>query len=69
MVTSKHELFSSFSSGQFEPDCTGQFKPDSGGQFKPDGSGQFDRILHIDILLEKIKTKFYDRIFCDRLTK
>ncbi len=45
MVTSKHELFSSFSGGQFEPVCTGQFEPDLGGQVKPDWGGQFHRIL------------------------
>jgi hypothetical protein len=31
----KHQLFSSFLGGQFEPVCTGQFGPDLGGQFKP----------------------------------
>jgi hypothetical protein len=36
MVASKHELFYSFSGGQFEPVCTGQFEPDLGGQLKPD---------------------------------
>ena len=45
MVASKHELFSSFPDGQFDPVCTGQFEPDLGGQFKPVCSGQFHRIL------------------------
>ena len=46
MVASKHELFASFSGGQFEPVCTGQFEPDLGGQIKPDCGGQLHRFLH-----------------------
>ena len=45
MVTSKHELFSSFSGGQFGPVYPGQIEPDLGGQVKPDWGGQFHRIL------------------------
>lgn len=41
----KHQLFSSFLGGQFEPDCTGQFGPDSGGQFKPAEVVNLYRIL------------------------
>ena len=47
MVVSKHELFSSFPDGQFDPVCTGQFEPDLGGQFKLVCSGQFHRILQL----------------------
>jgi hypothetical protein len=49
MVASKHELFSSFSGGQFEPVYSGQFEPVSTGQLKSDGGGQFHRILQIPI--------------------
>ncbi len=55
MVTSKHELLSSFSGGQFEPVCTGQFKPDLGGQVKPDWGGQFHRILHLNDLIFRLQ--------------
>jgi hypothetical protein len=46
MVTSKHELYSSFLGGQFEPELGGQFEPVLGGQFKSATGGQLHRILH-----------------------
>lgn len=54
MVASKHELFSSFSGGQFDPVYTGQFEPDLGGQLKPVCSGQFHRILHIKKVISEM---------------
>ena len=49
MVASKHDLFSSFSGGQFEPVYGGQFEPDLGGQVKPDWGGQHHRFLQFTI--------------------
>ena len=60
MVTSKHELFSSFPDGQFGPVYPGQFEPDLGGQVKPDWGGQFHRILHMDV---PVKTGFGTNCF------
>ena len=44
-----HELFLSFSGGQFEPVVSGQFGPESGVQFKPILGGQFHRFLQFVI--------------------
>lgn len=47
MKPSKHQLFSSFLGGQFEPDSGGQFGPDSGGQFQPAEVVNLYRILQV----------------------
>ena len=59
-----HELFLSFSGGQFEPVLSGQFGPESGGQFAPESGGQLrpERGGHIDRNFHF--TYRYDKRFC-----